>query len=103
MILMFFFSVSFVIAASSKLGATITSVNTSESASAKDKGTSRLTATIPPNADMGSHAFARMYASVMSSWVARPQGFACLMTATVGSPPIECTSRQAASVSNKFR
>ena len=41
-------------------GATTTSVNTGAIASASSAGTGRLTATMPPNADTGSHSWARL-------------------------------------------
>ncbi len=49
----FFFSKSLASASGSNAGATMTSVNTSASASASASGTGRLSATIPPKAEIG--------------------------------------------------
>ena len=84
-------------------GAIITSVNTGASASAKATGTTRLTATMPPNAEVGSPSWARIYAEVMSASTAAPHAFACLMTTAAGSSPREHTNLQAASASYIFR
>ena len=51
----FFFAVSTASASGSKPGATTTSVNTGDSASASALGTTRLMATMPPNAETSSH------------------------------------------------
>ena len=73
-------------------------MNTGASASAVATVTSRLTATMPPNALTGSQALARVYASAMSAATATPHGLACLTITQAGSSK-RWTSRHAASAS----
>src|SRR2546427_456551 len=53
-------------------------------ASASSRVTMRFAPTMPPKADTESHMNARRYALVISLSDATPQGFWCLMIATVG-------------------
>jgi AICAR transformylase/IMP cyclohydrolase PurH len=55
-----------------------------------------------PFADTGSHACALACASATSSPTAMPQGFACLMIATVGWSPWSWAARTAASASTSL-
>ena len=64
---MFFLACSTSTAPSSYAGAAITSVNTSATCSAIATLTGRLVAITPPNADTGSQACARAWASAMSA------------------------------------
>ena len=57
---------------------------------------------MPPNALIGSQAWARSYAVAMSSKTATPHGLACF-TITHAGRSKRCTSRHAASVSNRLR
>ena len=54
-------------------------------AAASSRVTMRFAPTIPPNAETESHMNARRYAFVISLSEATPDGFWCLMIATVGS------------------
>src|SRR5205814_719681 len=53
-------------------------------AAASSRVTMRFAPTIPPNAETESHMNARRYAFVISLSEATPDGFWCLMIATVG-------------------
>ena len=61
--------------------------------------TSPFTAITPPNALVGSVAWALRWASATSAPIAMPHGLACLITATHGTSPWSCAARQAASAS----
>ena len=70
----------------------------SETVSAMAVETSVLVAMTPPNALVGSQAWAWRCTSATSVPTAIPHGFACLMIATQ-TPSWSCAARQAASVS----
>ena len=59
-------------------------MKTSATCSAIATLTGRFVAITPPNADTGSQACARAWASAMSAPIAMPHGLACLMIATAG-------------------
>src|SRR2546427_232095 len=65
-------------------------------ASASSRATMRFAPTMPPNADTESHMNARRYALVISLSDATPQGFWCLMIATVGCAKSVATRHAAA-------
>ena len=85
MILRFEFFLSFLIALSSYDGAITTSVKISANCSLTSTVTGRFKATIPPNAETGSHSCAALYASSIVLAVAAPQGLACFTTTADGS------------------
>ena len=72
-------------AAGLKDGANNTSTNCLETASAVAPSTSRLNAMMPPNADVGSVANARWYATKGSCAIATPHGLACLTMTQAGT------------------
>ncbi len=89
-------------AASEYPGAMIASRNVSAIARAVGSSTSRLKATIPPNADTSSTARATRYAfSSTSSW-ATPQGVLCLMMTAAGRPGNSSARASAASRSSRL-
>jgi hypothetical protein len=67
--------------------------------SASSTLTSPFTAITPPNALVGSVAWALRCASATSAPIAIPHGLACLITATQGASPWSWAARQAASAS----
>src|SRR6185437_12161870 len=92
----FFFAASASRAAGEYDGATTHSRNVSTSRRASASSISRLIATMPPNALVGSHARARAYAAARSSPAATPHGLLCL-TITAAGAAISSTRPSAAS------
>ena len=82
-------------ASSLNRGAIRTSRNWPDSASASSASTGRLRQITPPNADTGSHANARRYASSAEPPTAQPHGLLCLMIAQAGSSNSPTSSRPA--------
>ena len=99
--LAFFARIAF--ASSSQPGATTHSRNVSDNSVAVAASIGRLSATIPPNAEVESALNALVYASTMLDAIAEPQGFVCFTMIAVGSPSMNSTIiRRAASRSTKL-
>ena len=71
------------------------------SAIAVARSIGRLTPTMPPYADRGSHSYARRYAPSAASPTAKPHGLVCLITHAAGSSK-SATSARAASTSSQL-